>query len=140
MAEGGAPPGRPTDASGVRVLVVDDTDHVRRVVADMLTLDGFDVVGQAANGEEALALTLERDPHVIVMDLQMPVMNGLEATQAIRAARPEQQVVLYTAYLDASVEAAAREVGVALCLGKVEGLPRLERELARLTLAVARRG
>ena len=140
MADAVAPPGGSADGAGVRVLVVDDTDHVRRVVADMLALDGFDVVGQAANGQEAVRLTLELDPHVIVMDLQMPVMNGLEATQAIRAARPEQQVVLYTAYIDAAVEAAAREVGVAVCLGKVEGLPRLERELARLTLAVARRG
>jgi hypothetical protein len=54
--------------------------------------------------------------------------------------RPGQQVVLYTAYLDAEIEQQAREAGVALCLGKVEGLPRLERELTRLTLAVAKGG
>jgi CheY-like chemotaxis protein len=123
----------------VRVLVVDDTEHVRRFIAEMLGLDGFDVVGTAANGEEAVALTLEHDPHVVVMDLRMPGMDGLEATRRIRALRSGQQVVLYTAYLDETVEAQAREAGVALCLGKVEGLPRLERELSRLTLALSRR-
>ncbi len=126
------------DQQAVRVLVVDDTEHVRSVVADMLRLDGFDVVGTAPDGEAALLLAAETDPHVVVMDLMMPGIDGIEATRRLRAARPGQQVVLYTAYLDADVEARAREAGAALCLGKVEGLPRLERELVRLTLAVAR--
>jgi CheY-like chemotaxis protein len=65
-------------------------------------------------------------------------MDGLEATRRIRAARPAQQVVLYTAYLDPTIEREAADAGVALCLGKVEGLPRLERELSRLMLAVTR--
>jgi CheY-like chemotaxis protein len=123
----------------VRVLVVDDTEHLRSFVADMLGLDGFDVVGTAAGGEEAVDMATRLDPHVVVMDLRMPGMDGLEATRQIRALRPGQQVVLYTAYLDETVEAEARAAGVALCLGKVEGLPRLERELSRLTLALSRR-
>ena len=124
--------------SGVRVLVVDDTQHVRELVVQMLSLDGFDVVGEAASGEDAVALVATTDPHVVVMDLRMPGMDGLTATRAIRAARPSQLVVLYTAYLDAQIEREAADAGVALCLGKVEGLPRLERELSRLTLALTR--
>ncbi|MGB8649644.1 MAG: response regulator [Mycobacteriales bacterium] len=124
----------------VRVLVVDDTEHVRRVVGDMLRLDGFDVVGTADSGERALELAVETDPHVVVMDLRMPGMDGLEATRRLRELRPGQPVVLYTAYVDGEIERQAREAGAALCLGKVEGLPRLERELLRLTLAVSRRG
>lgn len=130
---GGHPLGR-----GVRVLVVDDTDHVRRVVAEMLQLDGFEVVGQAASGADAVHLAEDLNPHVVVMDLRMPGIDGLEATRRIRESRPAQQVVLYTAYLDETIERAAAEAGVALCLGKVEGLPRLERELSRLTLAAVR--
>ena len=124
---------------GVRVLVVDDTEHVRDFVAQMLALDGFDVVGTAADGTIAARLAVTLDPHVIVMDLRMPGIDGLEATRQIRALRPGQQVVLYTAYIDAEVEREAQAAGVALCLGKVEGLPRLERELSRLTLALSRR-
>lgn len=123
----------------VRVLVVDDTDHVRSVVADMLRLDGFDVVGTAADGDEAITLAAQTDPHVVIMDLKMPGIDGLETTRRLRAARPGQQVVLYTAYLDATIEAEAKSAGVALCLGKIEGMPRLERELVRLTLAVTRK-
>lgn len=126
--------------AAVRVLVVDDTEHVRSVVSDMLRLDGFDVVGVAESGEQALELAAAADPHVVVMDLRMPGMDGLEATRRLRAARPGQLVVLYTAYVDEGTEEQAREAGAALCLGKVEGLPRLERELVRLTLAVTRGG
>lgn len=122
-----------------RVLVVDDTEHLRTFVADMLAIDGFDVVGAAADGERAVEMAVELDPHVVVMDLRMPGIDGLEASRRIRAVRPGQQIVLYTAYLDATIERAAAEAGVALCLGKVEGLPRLERELSRLTLALSRR-
>lgn len=129
---------RATAQSSVRVLVVDDTEHVRTLVADMLGLDGFHVVGTTDSGEAALEMARQTDPHVVVMDLRMPGIGGIEATRRLRAARPGQQVILYTAYVDAEVERQAELAGAALCLGKVEGLPRLERELVRLTLAVTR--
>ena len=123
----------------IRVLVVDDTEHVRQVVHDMLRLDGFDVVGVAAGVDEALPSAERSDPHVVVMDLKMPVVDGLEGARRLRAQRPEQLVVLYTAYLDTEIQQAAADAGVALCLAKVDGLPRLERELIRLTLGATPR-
>ncbi len=117
---------------GVKVLVVDDTDHVRTMLADMLELDGFDVVGRAASGEEAIRLASDVDPKVIIMDYKMPDMDGLTASRAIRDARPSQAIILYTAYLDPQLEREARDAGVAICVGKVEGLTHLERHITEL--------
>lgn len=121
----------------VKVMVVDDTDHVRTMLAEMLTLDGFDVVARVANGEDAVRAASSSDPDVIVMDLKMPGMDGLETTRRIKEDRPGQPVILYTAYLDATIEAQARDVGVTLCLGKIDGLQELERQISRLTLELA---
>lgn len=125
-------------AGDIKVLVVDDTEHVRAVVADMLRLDGFQVVGGAHGVEHALGLAAATDPHVVVMDLKMPDVDGIEGTRRLRTARPDQLVILYTAYLDAEVVQRATDAGVALCLSKVDGLPRLEHEIVRLTLGVAK--
>jgi response regulator NasT len=117
---------------GVRVLVVDDTDHVRTMLVDMLELDGFEVVGQASSGQEAIELADETSPEVIVMDYKMPGMDGLTAARSIRDANPSQSIILYTAYLDPKLEAEAKEAGVAMTVGKVEGLNQLERHITEL--------
>ena len=116
----------------VRVLVVDDTDHVRGMLADMLELDGFDVVGQAASGPEAIAMAEATQPEIIVMDYKMPGMDGLSAARVIRAKNPNQSIVIYTAYLDPTLEILAKEAGVAMTVGKVEGLNQLERHITEL--------
>ena len=124
----------------VRVLVVDDTDHVRKMLAEMLELDGFVVVGQAGSGVEAVNLSGSTDPDVIVMDYKMPEMDGLEAAKNIRGSRPNQAIVLYTAYLDSDLERQAKEAGVAMCVGKIEGLNQLERHITELCRDLRREG
>jgi CheY-like chemotaxis protein len=121
----------------VRVLVVDDTDHVRTMLVDMLQLDGFEVCGEAGSGNEAIGAAARLDPEVIVMDYKMPGMDGLEASKAIREQRPQQPIILYTAYLDPALEEEARQAGIAICIGKVEGLGRLERHITELARDLA---
>jgi CheY-like chemotaxis protein len=119
-------------AGPIKVMLVDDVDHVRRMLRNMLDLDGFDVVAEASSGADALAAIAGADPDVVVVDYSMPDMDGIETAAQIRALRPEQVMIMYTAYLQPDVEQRAREVGVALVLGKVEGLESLEREISRL--------
>lgn len=123
----------------VRVAVVDDTDHVRALLVQMLSLDGFDVIGEAGSGEQAVELAQELSPDVLVMDYSMPGMDGLSAARAVRAAVPDQAIILYTAYLDDPLRKAAEEAGVALCVGKVEGLETLERSISELCLELGRK-
>jgi len=113
-------------------MVVDDTDHVRQMLASMLTLDGFEVVDEAASGSEAVRRIEGADPDVVVIDYRMPGMDGLETARQIKARRNSQLMVLYTGFIDESLQKAADEAGVAVCLGKVEGLASLEREISRL--------
>ncbi|MFN2504493.1 MAG: response regulator transcription factor [Acidimicrobiales bacterium] len=123
-------------ARPIRVMVVDDTAHVLRMLSAMLTLDGFEVVGEAEGGGAAVDSVQEADPDVVVMDYRMPMMDGLTAARRIRAQRPDQIIVLYTAFIDDEIERSAAEAGVSLCVGKVEGLASLEREISRLCAAL----
>ncbi|KAB2381612.1 response regulator [Actinomadura montaniterrae] len=85
--------------SGVRVLIVDDHRIVLDGFAVLLdSVDGIDVVGEAASGEEAVALAAELVPDVVLMDVEMPGIGGVEATRRITAAQPGVAVVMLTMY------------------------------------------
>jgi DNA-binding NarL/FixJ family response regulator len=116
----------------VRVFVVDDTAHVRKMLVQMLELSGFDIVGQAASGTEAVETIVDADPQVVVVDYKMPGLDGIETAREIRAHRPDQAIILYTAYLDAELEERAFRAGVSLCVEKADGILTLERDIRRL--------
>ena len=80
-----------------RLLVVDDALFMRKLIRGVAAEAGWEVVGEAANGEEAVALYDQLQPDLVTMDLVMPVMGGLEALRQIRALDPEAQVVVVTA-------------------------------------------
>ena len=82
------------DPRPIRVLLVDDHTVVRRGLRLAFDLEpDLEVVGEAANGQEAVERVAELAPDVVVMDLLMPVMNGVDATRAIRRDHPEVEVV-----------------------------------------------
>jgi DNA-binding NarL/FixJ family response regulator len=80
-----------------RVLIVDDHPLTREALASLLQQHGFDVVGQAGDGEEAIATAGKLRPDLVLLDLTMPGMNGLTALPLVREAAPECEVVILTA-------------------------------------------
>jgi DNA-binding NarL/FixJ family response regulator len=98
------------------------------------TFDGVELVGAAANGEEAVALAAERQPDVVLMDLEMPELDGIEATRRIKAERPEVAVVILTSFSDRERILDALDAGAAGYLLK-DAEPE---ELARAVAAAAR--
>ena len=82
---------------GERVLIVDDHPLTREALASLLTQHGFEVVGQAADGGEAIALASRLRPDLVLLDLTMPAMDGLTALPFVREASPESEVVVLTA-------------------------------------------
>ena len=85
----------------VRVLVVDDQRLVREGVSSLLALEpGIEVVGSAADGEQAVRMAVTLRPHVVLMDVRMPNTDGVEATLAVRKRAPEVRVVMLTTFDD----------------------------------------
>lgn len=82
-----------------RVLIVDDQEVVREGMRAILgTVPGIEVVDVAANGAEAVELAAQLEPDVVLMDLNMPIMNGVESTRALRATRPDVKILVLTTY------------------------------------------
>lgn len=77
-----------------RVLLVDDHEVVRRGLKDMLHDTGFDVCGEAENGQEGVEQTLRLKPDLVLLDLSMPIMTGLQAATAIRRLSPGTKIIM----------------------------------------------
>ena len=85
----------------IRVVIADDYDVVRTGLRSILSLeDGITLAGEAADGKAALALTLHLNPDVVLMDLQMPEMDGIAATEAICTRLPETRVIMLTSFTE----------------------------------------
>lgn len=105
--------------SPAHVLVVDDSPLMRRMVCDLLESEsGFKIVGEAEDGREAIRKAKQLQPDLVILDLGMPVMNGLDAASALKRAIPDVRVILFTLYSDPDVERTARSVGVDAVISK----------------------
>ena len=120
-----------------RVLVVDDHAMLREALVELLVQAGFDVAGEAADGADAVALAKQLEPDVVLMDLRMPVMGGLDATRLIRDACPATQVVLLTAFDSPALQQQAEEAGCFAYLVK-GGPPGTLRTVLHQAVAAAR--
>lgn len=108
--------------TAIRVLLVDDIDEVRRDLRTLLTLsDDLEIVGEAANGLEAVRLTESLQPDVVLMDLEMPVLNGYEATRQIKTRFPWCRVITLTVHDYESARLKAKQAGMDAFL--VKGAP-----------------
>jgi DNA-binding NarL/FixJ family response regulator len=124
----------------INLLIVDDLEHVRQGLRTILELaGGLRVVGEACNGLEAIRLVDQLQPDVVLMDLAMPQMDGLEATQRIKARHPETGVVMITIHDTDSTREQAAVAGVDALLAKGIDTPDLVRVIHEAARGAHRR-
>jgi DNA-binding NarL/FixJ family response regulator len=122
----------PADGSTktVSVLIVDDQRPFRDVARTVIGMtDGFSVRAEAETGEDAVAAVDADAPDLVLMDINLPGINGVEATRQIRRAHPETQVILLSTYSEADLPADARECGALAYVHKEDFGPALVRQL-----------
>jgi two-component system invasion response regulator UvrY len=123
---------QPPDGSTktVSVLIVDDQLPFRAVARTVIGMtSGFSVSGEAESGEDAIAAVDEVHPDLVLMDINLGEMNGIEATRRIRAQHPNVEVILLSTYSEADLPADARDCGALAYVHKEDFGPALVRQL-----------
>jgi len=120
------------------VLIVDDNEIIRRGLRELFTAEpDFDVCGEAENGREAIEKAQELHPDLIVLDLSMPVMNGIDAARVLRKLMPTLPLIIFSEYSDVLSEAEARSAGVSALVSKSEHVSVLVAKARALLYPVA---
>lgn len=123
----------------IRVLIVDDVERVRQDLCTFLSLTGnIEIVGQASNGLEAIRLVQTLHPQVVLMDLEMPIMNGYEAARQVKALQPSCQVIALSIHAGEAERQQALQAGMADLIAKgapLEMLLRAIRECGNTAIA-----
>ena len=101
------------------ILIVDDNAHIRLALCEVFKREtDFEVCGEAENGKDAIAKALELRPDLIVLDLSMPVMNGLDAARELKRLMPTVPLIMYSAFGDVFGEQQARLIGISELVSK----------------------
>src|SRR4051812_14200110 len=122
----------------LRLLVVDDVAAMRRLTGRLLTQAGHTVVGAAPDGPAGIVLTLARSPDAVIMDWQMPGLDGVEATRRVLAIRPDAYVIAFSSAHDVRVRDAFISAG-AFAYHDKDDRAGLRDSVARVADLVARR-
>jgi DNA-binding NarL/FixJ family response regulator len=120
-----------TGAAPIRTVIVDDEADMRLLIGTTLALDsGIEIAGEAVDGPGGLACWRDVRPDVVVLDMRMPGMSGLDVARQILAEDPAQRVVMCSAYMDQDDRDEARSIGVAAVVDKMDmdGLARVINE------------
>jgi len=102
---------------GQLILVADDHELIRDLLSSMLAEHGFDVC-QASDGAQAVRIAREKSPDLVVLDLAMPKMNGLEAARVLKAKMPHVPLVMFTNTIGPAVEREAQSAGITAVFSK----------------------
>jgi CheY-like chemotaxis protein len=122
------------------VFLVDDSPDVRRSLRIIFESAGIEVCEEAEDGAKAIEQAKHLKPDLIVLDLSMPVMNGLQAAPILRAMHPKTPIILYTLYADSGVEHEAHLAGISSLVGKGNGSSQLIDEANTLLKPDVRKG
>jgi CheY-like chemotaxis protein len=107
------------------ILLVDDNAVIRRMLRTAFDQPGWEVCGEAENGRDAIEKARHLKPDLIVLDLSMPVMNGLEAAPVLRRLMPSVPIILFTLYHNKLLEQKASSAGITAVISKAESLKTL---------------
>ena len=98
----------------IKLLIVDDLDHVRQGLKTLLNLSkDLEIIGEAVNGFEAIGMALGLNPDIILMDYEMPKLDGIEATKVVKKHNPDIQIVMISIHDSLEIKSKAIEAGVA---------------------------
>jgi len=96
----------------IRILLVDDHEVVRKGLKTLLDhVDGCEVCGEASNGQQGVERALQLKPNLVLMDISMPILNGLEATKVMRQVVPDTKIVVLTMHESAQIQNEAKRSG-----------------------------
>ena len=119
----------------VRVVVADDADGVRELTCLLLEMDGdFQVVGRARDGAEAIELARAGRPDLVLLDVAMPVLDGIAALPRLRAELPEARLVVFTGFRESALEREARGAGADAVIEKGLGVQTLVQTLREVCM------
>jgi DNA-binding NarL/FixJ family response regulator len=124
----------PQSSRTARLVLVDDDRALRLALHELLEEAGYDVVGEAGDGAEGLAVIADVRPDVVLLDLRMPGVGGVEVARELRQRSPDVRVIMFSAYADLGLQSLLSDLGVSAYL--IKGCP-YRRIVAAIAAALA---